>query len=88
MMSLRRGWQLLCNSHPYARQLMVQEFYGNLWITYKDVSGVNARDHKIFVRGRVIDFSPKTIKQTVQILQTMPSLRSYSERVERDQQLE
>ncbi|KAL4344661.1 hypothetical protein AHAS_Ahas11G0200700 [Arachis hypogaea] len=84
----RRGWQFLCNLHTEVGQLMIQEFYGNLWITYKDVSRVNERNHRSFVRGRIIDFIPETIRQTLRLPQNAPTLRCYSERVNRDQQLE
>ncbi|KAL4374032.1 hypothetical protein AHAS_Ahas05G0141200 [Arachis hypogaea] len=67
---------------------MVQEFYGNMWITYKNVSGINERNHKTFVRGRTIDFSPETIRQALQMPETEQSLSSYSERMYRYQQLE
>ncbi|KAL4349271.1 hypothetical protein AHAS_Ahas10G0025300 [Arachis hypogaea] len=59
-----------------------------MWITYKEVFGVNARDHITFVRGRVIDFNPYAIREVLQIPRTMHSFGSYIERVHRGQQLE
>ena len=58
----KRGWRFLCNPHTEVGQLMVQEFYENLWVTYKDVEGVNEKNFQSYVREKVIDFSPRRIR--------------------------
>ncbi|KAL4396854.1 hypothetical protein AHAS_Ahas01G0133500 [Arachis hypogaea] len=57
----RQGWQFICDPHTEIGQLIVQEFYGNTWITYKDVQGVNEKNHQSFVRGNILDFTPRSI---------------------------
>ncbi|KAL4322003.1 hypothetical protein AHAS_Ahas14G0167000 [Arachis hypogaea] len=80
----RRGWRFLCNPHTEVGQLMVQEFYGNLWITYKDVQGVNEKNFQSYVRGKVIDFSPRRIRQILQLPSPERMSDSYSERMHED----
>ncbi|KAL4337251.1 hypothetical protein AHAS_Ahas12G0091500 [Arachis hypogaea] len=67
---------------------MVQEFYGNLWITYKDVEGVNEKNFQSYVRGKVIDFSPRRIRQILQLPGPDLMSDSYSERMHEDQELD
>ncbi|KAL4365866.1 hypothetical protein AHAS_Ahas07G0148900 [Arachis hypogaea] len=38
----RRGWETLCNRMTIVGHLMVQEFYFNAWITYKNVNGIKS----------------------------------------------
>ncbi|KAL4307015.1 hypothetical protein AHAS_Ahas16G0236000 [Arachis hypogaea] len=68
---------------------MVQKFYDNLWITYKDIIGVNEKNHRSFVRGRIIDFSPQNIRQILRLSLTDYTVEEcYNERVNRDRQLD
>ncbi|KAL4299987.1 hypothetical protein AHAS_Ahas17G0155800 [Arachis hypogaea] len=66
---------------------MVQEIYGNLWVTYKDVVGVNEKNHQSFVRGKILDFSPRSIRQALHLLPPDYMAEHYGNRVNRDQQL-
>ncbi|KAL4343518.1 hypothetical protein AHAS_Ahas11G0086400 [Arachis hypogaea] len=67
---------------------MVQEFYGNLWITYKDVVKVNKKNHQSFVRERILELSPRSIRQTLHLPSPDHMAECYSKRVNRDQQLD
>ncbi|XP_052115347.1 uncharacterized protein LOC127745746 [Arachis duranensis] len=84
----RRGWQFLCNPHTEVGQLMVQEFYGNIWVAYKDVDGINEKNYQSYVRGKVIDFSPRSIRQVLHLPPPDHISACYSERMHRNQQLE
>ncbi|KAL4381145.1 hypothetical protein AHAS_Ahas04G0104200 [Arachis hypogaea] len=64
---------------------MVQEFYDNLWVTYKEVDGVNKKNYQSYVRGNAIDFSPRSIRQALCLPPLNHTSAYYSERMHRDQ---
>ncbi|KAL4359626.1 hypothetical protein AHAS_Ahas08G0096200 [Arachis hypogaea] len=82
-----RGWNFMCNPHTEVGQLMVQEFYENLWITYKDIEGVNEKTYESYVRGKTIRFSPKRVREVLYLLCPSQLAPSYSWRMDHNQEL-
>ncbi|KAL4357488.1 hypothetical protein AHAS_Ahas09G0191700 [Arachis hypogaea] len=66
---------------------MIQEFYGNLWITYKDLEGVNEKTYECYVRGKTIRFSPKCVREVLHLLSPPQLAPSYSWRMDHNQEL-
>ncbi|KAL4316137.1 hypothetical protein AHAS_Ahas15G0255000 [Arachis hypogaea] len=62
---------------------MVQEFYVNLCITYKDAEWVNEKNYQS-LRGKVIDFSPRNVRRALHLPGPDHMSACYSERMHRD----
>ncbi|KAL4329560.1 hypothetical protein AHAS_Ahas13G0312300 [Arachis hypogaea] len=45
---------------------------------------VNEKNYRTYVRGKVLDFSPRSIKETFQLPPLNPHVHDYSERMNRD----
>ncbi|KAL4299601.1 hypothetical protein AHAS_Ahas17G0117200 [Arachis hypogaea] len=78
----------MCNPHTEVGQLMVQKFYGNLWVLYKDVKGVNEKNYESYVRGKVIDFSLGSVRRALHLLYPPQLAPIYSRRMDNDQELD
>ncbi|QHO43225.1 uncharacterized protein DS421_5g160980 [Arachis hypogaea] len=77
----------MCNPHTEVGQLMVQEFYGNLWITYKDIEGVNEKTYESYVRGKTIIFTPTSVREALHLLYPPQLVPSYNRRMDNNQEL-
>ncbi|KAL4356325.1 hypothetical protein AHAS_Ahas09G0075400 [Arachis hypogaea] len=82
-----RWWNFMCNPHTEVGKLMVQEFYANLWITYKDVEGVNEKRYESYVRGKVIRFTPARVREALHLLYPPQLAPNYNRRMVKNQEL-
>ncbi|KAL4315428.1 hypothetical protein AHAS_Ahas15G0184100 [Arachis hypogaea] len=86
----RRGWEVLTNPIQDVEILMGQEFYANAWVTKNQDTSVNPnpRNCITMVRGRILDFSPESVRLAFNLLLMQGNPHPYTRRVNFDQILD
>ncbi|MED6139510.1 hypothetical protein PIB30_084500 [Stylosanthes scabra] len=60
-----RGWRRLAAPTTGISKLLVQEFYANAAVSDEEVANAGQLPYKSYVRGVVVDFSPKNIRRVM-----------------------
>ena len=83
-----RNWIALCAGLPAGKMNLVREFYANAYVVPNDEQEQSEEiEFKSFVRGKEIDFSPRTIDAFFGIGYHYPDYCSYDHRMEHEQRL-
>ncbi|MED6213898.1 hypothetical protein PIB30_097805 [Stylosanthes scabra] len=84
-----RGWRRLTAPTTGISKLLVQEFYANADVSDKEVENAEQLPYKSYVRGVVVDFSPKNIRRVVRFkAETQGAETDYRTRQATDQWLD
>ncbi|KAL4337734.1 hypothetical protein AHAS_Ahas12G0139800 [Arachis hypogaea] len=69
---------------------MVQEFYANAWVTKNHDTSMNPspKNGHTMVRGRLLDFSPKSVRMALHLPLMQGDSHPYTRRVNFDQRLD
>ncbi|MED6176253.1 hypothetical protein PIB30_086327 [Stylosanthes scabra] len=68
----RRGWKRLASPRSEVAKLMVQEFYANASRSEDEMLSLDRHPYTSYVRGKVIDFSPKNIRRVMRFREETP----------------
>ncbi|MED6114904.1 hypothetical protein PIB30_085045 [Stylosanthes scabra] len=84
-----RGWRRLAAPTIGISKLLVQEFYANAAVSDEEVENVGQLPYKSYVRGVVVDFSPKKIRRVMRFkTETQGAETDYRTRQATDQRLD
>ncbi|MED6210079.1 hypothetical protein PIB30_060671 [Stylosanthes scabra] len=84
-----RGWRRLAVPMTRVSKLLVQEFYANAAASDEEVANAGQLPYKSFVRGVVVDFSPKNIRRVMRFkAETQGTETDYRTRQATDQRLD
>ncbi|MED6177431.1 hypothetical protein PIB30_098012, partial [Stylosanthes scabra] len=84
-----RGWRRLAAPTTGISKLLVQEFYANAAVSDEEVANAGQLPYKSYVRGVVVDFSPKNIRRVMRFkAETEGEETNYRTRQATDQRLD
>ncbi|MED6214219.1 hypothetical protein PIB30_100846, partial [Stylosanthes scabra] len=84
-----RGWRRLVAPTTGISKLLVQEFYANATVSDEEVENARQLPYKSYVRGVVVDFSPKNIRRVMRFkAETQGAEMDYRTRQATDQRLD
>ncbi|MED6177685.1 hypothetical protein PIB30_100472 [Stylosanthes scabra] len=84
-----RGWRRLAAPKQEISIDLIHEFYANAILTEEEMEEVGGHTFRSYVRGKVVDFSPKNLRNVMRFrAQVQGTTTDFETRKEHDQQLD